>query len=141
MALTRLLMEVHRARLTDYRADVVVPMAMHWSRRMVRGVNGPEISAEVVAGELGVPMARRLLVRRRKTRRQFNLSPPQRFRNVRQAFGVSAGYHLDAARVLLVDDILTTGATCSEAARVLRGAGAEEVGVAVLARAEGDDLP
>ncbi len=141
IGLTRLLMDVHESRLSAYRADVVVPMAMHWSRRMMRGVNGPEVSAEIVARELGVPMARRLLVRRRKTRRQFNLSPPQRFKNVRQAFRVPAGYHLDAARVVLVDDILTTGATCSEAARTLRAAGAAGVGAVVLARAEGDDLP
>lgn len=141
IGLSRLLLEVHGSQLSDFEADVVVPMAMHWTRRMMRGVNGPEISAEIVAGHLGVPMARRLLVRRRKTIRQFNLPPSQRFRNVRRAFRVPAGYHLDTARVLLVDDILTTGATCSEAACTLRAAGAARVGVVVLARAEGDDLP
>lgn len=61
----------------------------------------------------------------------------ERFRNIRGAFRLRAGYHLEAARVLLVDDILTTGATANEATRVLKAAGAAEVRVAVVARAEG----
>jgi predicted amidophosphoribosyltransferase len=56
---------------------------------------------------------------------------------VRRAFAVRAGYHLNAAHVLLVDDVLTTGATCSDAARALRQAGAARVTVAVIARAMG----
>ena len=58
---------------------------------------------------------------------------------MRRAFAVRAGYHLRDAHVLLVDDILTTGATCSEAARALRAAGAARVTVAVVARAIGID--
>jgi predicted amidophosphoribosyltransferase len=84
-----------------------------------------------------VPVARRLLIRRRKTLRQFSLPPSERFGNVRRAFRVAAGYHLSAARVLLIDDILTTGATCNEAAKSLLAAGAARVAVAVIARAEG----
>jgi predicted amidophosphoribosyltransferase len=56
---------------------------------------------------------------------------------VRKAFAVRAGYHLRDAHVLLIDDILTTGATCSEAARALREAGAARVIVVVAARALG----
>jgi predicted amidophosphoribosyltransferase len=65
------------------------------------------------------------------------LTPPQRWENVRRAFSVRGGYHLKEAHVLLVDDILTTGATCSEAARTLRKAGASRVTVVVAARAIG----
>jgi predicted amidophosphoribosyltransferase len=94
--------------------------------------------AEVLAKKLGVPRAERLLRRSRSTLRQFDLTPPERWKNVRGAFAVRAGYHLRAAHVLLVDDVLTTGATCSEAARALRSAGAEQVTIAVLARAMGN---
>jgi predicted amidophosphoribosyltransferase len=57
--------------------------------------------------------------------------------SLRRAFAVRAGYHLEKAHVVVVDDILTTGATCSEAARALRKAGAERVTVVVTARAIG----
>jgi predicted amidophosphoribosyltransferase len=95
------------------------------------------VLAEVLSAKLGLPRADRLLRRTRYTIRQFDLNPPQRWENVRKAFTVRAGYHLRDAHVLLVDDILTTGATCSEAARALRSAGAARVTVVVPARALG----
>ena len=67
---------------------------------------------------------------------QKGLRLRDRFRNVKGAFGVRRGYALAGARVLLVDDILTTGATCSAAAEVLKEAGAARVAVAVVARAD-----
>lgn len=79
-------------------------------------------------------MEHSLLVRTRKTLPQADLPPSRRFENVRGAFRLAAGYDIRGARVLLVDDILTTGATCSEAAKVLKQAGAASVAVAVIAR-------
>ncbi len=110
---------------------------MHWSRRLRRGTSSADVLAEVFARHLGVPSAERLLVRRRNTLPQFNLPPKKRFTNVRGAFGISAGYDLLAERVLLVDDILTTGATCHEVAKTLRRAGARHISVVVVARAVG----
>jgi predicted amidophosphoribosyltransferase len=80
------------------------------------------------------------LVRRRYTSPQKDLPPRERFKNVRGAFRMSRRNPVQwkGARVLLVDDILTTGATCSEAARVLKEAGASSVFVAVIARAQGN---
>jgi ComF family protein len=125
------------ARLAELRADVIVPVPMFWTRRLLRGVNSPEILAESLAGRLDLPVLRRVLVRTRNTLPQFSLPPSERFPNVRGAFRVRRGYDLSGARVLLVDDVLTTGATSSEAARALRSAGAEAVLVAVAARAPG----
>jgi predicted amidophosphoribosyltransferase len=89
---------------------------------------------------LSIAVAPRLLRRRRRTVPQAELTPPQRWENVRGAFRASRsswlGCRFAGARVLLVDDILTTGATASESARVLRRAGAAFVAVAVVARAE-----
>jgi ComF family protein len=119
------------------RPDVVVPVPMYWLRKLRRGVNGAELLAECLAESLHVPLANRLLRRRRNTRRQSTLPRSERLENVRSAFVKRVGYHLSAAHVLLVDDILTTGSTCSEAARALKRQGAAEVTVAVLARGVG----
>jgi predicted amidophosphoribosyltransferase len=85
-----------------------------------------------------VPVAR-LLIRKRNTLPQKELPPRERFKNLRGAFRIRKRMlpHLGGSRVVLVDDILTTGATCSEAARVLKQAGAAAVAVAVVARALG----
>jgi ComF family protein len=137
LAMGRLLVQERRARLTEVKADVVAPVPLHWRRRLAHRTNSAAVMAEVLAGRLGIPLAERLLRRTRHTVPQFGLKPPERWKNVRRAFAVRAGYHLRAAHVLLVDDVLTTGATCSEAARALRSAGAERVTVAVVARAMG----
>ena len=78
-----------------------------------------------------------LLRCRRKTSKQGMLLPNQRRRNVRDAYSVSAGYDIRDACVLLIDDVMTTGATGNELSRVLRRAGARHVSVAVVARGTG----
>ena len=90
--------------------------------------------AEVLADRLRAPQATKLLRRCRHTPPQFSLPPSERKANVRGAFAIRLGYHLDQANVLLVDDILTTGSTCSEAARALKRAGAARVTVVVAGR-------
>lgn len=136
LALGTLLAEHVGRALAALPLDAVVPVPMHWQRRLARGTNSPELLAEPVARWLRLPLARRLLRRRRNTPMQTDLSPPQRFQNIRGAFAVSKGYPLAAARLLLVDDVLTTGATASEAAATLLRAGAASVSVAVVARTD-----
>jgi predicted amidophosphoribosyltransferase len=138
IAMGRLMMERCGERLAACNIDVVAPIPLHWRRRIVHRTNSAAVLAEVLSAKLRVPRADRLLRRTRPTLRQFDLNPPKRWENVRRAFAVRAGYHLRDAHVLLVDDILTTGATCSEAAKVLRAAGAARVTVAVVARAFGE---
>jgi ComF family protein len=120
--------------LQQTRIDVVVPVPMHWLRHMSRGTNSPDILATRIARHLGRPVEHSLLVRTRKTLPQADLPPSRRFENVRGAFRLAPGYDIRGTRVLLVDDIVTTGATCSEAAKVLKQAGAAMVAVAVIAR-------
>ncbi len=136
VAMGTLLLEKQRERLAAVRADVIVPIPMFWSRRLSRGKNCPELLAACLAKALGVPM-RTVLVRRRNTLPQAGLAPPRRFQNVRGAFRVRRPDAVKGARILLVNDVLTTGATCSEAADVLKRAGATMVAVAVVARAQG----
>ena len=126
-----------RTELDELDPDVIVPVPMYWTRRLRRGANSPEILARRIGRALRVTVEARLLARRRNTLPQADLPPRKRFLNVRGAFRVRSGYDLEGCRVLLVDDILTTGATCSEAAKMLKQAGAKAVAAAVLARAEG----
>ena len=136
--LSGLLIERHVSAWESTEIDVVVPIPMHWWRRAWQGHNGPDLTAALIARRLKVYDYPRLLRRRRRTQPQAGLSRPQRRENVRGCFSLRRGYHVDGARVLLVDAILTTGATCSEAARTLKRAGAASVSVAVLGRAQGE---
>ncbi len=117
--------------------DWVVPVPMHWLQRMWRGTNAADTLARSVAAALRWKLASGLLVCRRMLRRQNTLPPEQRRENVRNAFRVSWRYNIRGARILLVDDVMTTGATAHEAARVLRKAGAAAVYVAAVARGTG----
>lgn len=124
--------------LTALHPHVVVPIPMHWRRRLVQRMNSPDVLADRIAALLGVP-ARPVLWRQRNSLPQAGLAPRERFANVRNAFAADTKYDVTGLRALLVDDVLTTGATCSEAATVLKAAGAAAVFVAVLARATGNE--
>jgi ComF family protein len=125
-------------KLAGFRSDAVLPIPMHWVKRLWRGVNSPELLADCLGRKLGVPVVRSL-IRSRYTGPQKDLLPRERFRNVRGAFRLrrSDRNRWQNSRILLVDDILTTGATCSEVARLLKQSGAAAVAVAVVARADG----
>ena len=126
-----------RSRCSDQRIDAVVPVPMHWWRRLRRGTPAAELLAEGVADQTGWRLARDLIVCRRATRKQGTLSPADRLENVADAFGVRSRYDVQHARVLLVDDVMTTGATLNAVAQALLRGGASEVHVAVLARGTG----
>lgn len=125
---------------TDWR-PIVVPLPMHWRRRFTRGANGVERLAESLARALRCPCSMNLLAYARATSKQGLLTPVERFANVRGAMRPVRRWWSDdplrGTSVLLVDDVMTTGATASEAARVLRRAGAAQVRVAVVARGTG----
>jgi ComF family protein len=119
--------------LTAHRPEVVVPVPLHWLRRWGRGYNQSEAVARALADRLGLP-CRTWLVRTRPTPTQRAQSAAARWENVRGAFRARRGAALQGTRVLLVDDVLTTGATGDAAATALRQAGAAQVVLAVLAR-------
>jgi len=123
----------------DRRFDLLAPVPMHWARRLLRGVNGPEMLTEAIASRLGVPAALDLLYCRRRTKKQGTLLPTERQGNVRGAYAVSPRYTMEGADVLLVDDVMTTGATANEITRLLLRAGAACVSIAVVARGVGFD--
>jgi ComF family protein len=121
---------------------LVVPVPLHRSKAARRGFNQARALAECALRELGkshprwpLKLAAGTLLRVRATSSQTGLSPRQRRLNVRGAFAVSAPLAVAGKDILLVDDILTTGATARAAAQALMRAGARAVWVAALARA------
>ncbi len=120
--------------LTPVAVDIVIPVPLHWTRRWRRGFNQAEVFARCLAKELRLPCHLRTLRRLRATPRQAELqSATARQNNVRQAFQLTAPVDVAGKTVLLVDDVLTTGATASDAARALRAGKPKAIYVAVLA--------
>jgi ComF family protein len=108
-------------------------MPMHWLRRWRRGFNQAELLAQEIARRSATPV-RRSVRRIRGTAPQAGLTHAKRRQNVAGAFRVAG--RVEGMRVLLVDDVLTTGATASACARALKAAGAERVAVLTVARAD-----
>ncbi len=116
------------------RADLLVPVPLHRLRLIQRRFNQSALLAHALAARSEVPCAPDALIRIRPTPSQGRLSRAARERNVQGAFKARRAGEVDGRRVLLVDDVLTTGATVSACARALLRAGAESVDVLTLAR-------
>ena len=121
---------------TDIVREVGLVMAvpLHWQRQAKRGYNQAEVLAERVARQNGLPTAFDNLVRVKNTPTQTARTRAERQENLRGAFAVRRPNQVDGRKILLCDDVMTTGATASECARVLREAGAKAVYVSVAAR-------
>ncbi len=114
--------------------DALVPVPLHPARLAERGFNQAELLAAPCARAWQRPLLAHALLRRRPTRPQTELDAAARRENVAGAFAVARPEEVRGRRLLLVDDVLTTGATAWAAARALRQGGAAAVGVLVLAR-------
>jgi ComF family protein len=124
-----------RALPLDEKFDAVVPMPLHWRRRFQRGFNQAAVLAKDVARRRKIPLLN--AVRRvRATRSQTGLTNAKRRENVSGAFRARRGWPVEGLRILLVDDVMTTGATASACASVLKRAGAKSVTLLTLARVD-----
>jgi ComF family protein len=115
-------------------SDLLLPVPLHVKRIKERGFNQAILLGELLANEWRIPFGRSLLMRIRWTEPQVKLAAGERAANVRGAFAVRDPSLVKGRRVMLVDDVLTTGSTVSECSRVLKKAGAAEVFVVTVAR-------
>ena len=115
----------------DY--DLVIPVPLHRARHRERGFNQSDLLAEGISEAAGVAVGKGILKRRKNTKDQTHLNAQQRAENVKDAFVVKRPDLTDANKVILVDDVMTTGATLNECAGMLRTAGVKEVFAATLA--------
>jgi ComF family protein len=120
--------------------DLVLPVPLHRNRERLRGFNQAGSLAKHLAKQARMPLGGRDCVRVRDTRPQTGLRGAERRKNVRGAFAVPHPERVRGRRVLLVDDVLTTGATVDACARALKQAGAQSVWVVTLARARAEWL-
>jgi ComF family protein len=119
----------------DDRPDLIVPIPMHFARRIWRRVDHTAVISRALARASGIPVSGELL-RLRNTPQQAELTRSRRAENVRGAFRARSRRALAGAHVLLVDDVTTTTATADEAAGTLLATGAASVTLAILARTE-----
>lgn len=119
-------------------ADVVIPVPLHKSRLRERRFNQAAELARHISAECQIEYAPQLLIRRKSTRQQVGLSQTQREKNVSGAFSVpsSGKIQLKGRRVLVIDDVYTTGATAKAVTRSLLRAGASNIDVLVFAKVE-----
>lgn len=136
-ALTSLLWEVHEPRLRDWQIDLVTCIPQHWRKRLGRSTNTSAELGTRLARKLSVPFARQLLLKTRHTPDQVQLNSTERRRNLKGAFRVSFPSVPRGRRILLVDDVLTTGSTAEACSRALKAAEAAEIFVAAAARGLG----
>lgn len=121
--------------IEEFPADLLIPVPLHVKRLRQRGFNQAVLLGEHLGREWRLPLSRRNLRRIRWTEPQINLSATERVANVRGAFSVTDPALVREKRIILVDDVYTTGSTAAECARVLFKAGAAEVIVVTIARA------
>jgi ComF family protein len=128
-----------RALPREQNFDLIVPMPLHWRKRWQRGFNQAELLAGEISRRTNTPL-RNALRRVRATQSQAGLTSAKRRENVSGAFQASRRAKnraaLEGGRVLLIDDVMTTGATAAACARALKRGGARQVTLLTLARAD-----
>ena len=132
--LSRLMIEFAREyNLPMQMLDYVIPVPLHGKRLREREFNQAEVLSRFIAGEFKKELLSGVLRRHRHTKTQADLQMQERFLNVKDSFSVSKASRIQGKNLLLVDDVLTTGATSSEAAYALKNSGANIVFVLTLA--------
>jgi ComF family protein len=131
----RRLLELAKLDADAFDADVLVPVPLDSGRLRERGYNQAELIARPLARMLGIPSRSYLLVRTRPRPGKLRLTRRERWETVRGAYAMDKNARVDKLRVLLVDDVFTTGATLDACSRALRRAGALRVAALTVARA------
>lgn len=118
----------------DYEYDLILPIPLHKSRLRERGYNQSALVAKRLSKESGIDVRFDLLEKVAETRPQVGLSLEERLKNVKESFAVQRPELVKDRDILLVDDVMTTGATVNECSRILKKCGASRVDVITIAR-------
>lgn len=118
-------------------SNLIIPIPQHWTDRILYPFHAPVTLSNHLSHLLKQPANSNILQLRQRTVRQHTLQGAERRQNLRDAFYISPRINLKGAKIILVDDVMTTGTTCNRATQQLLKAGAEDVCVAVLARGIG----
>ena len=132
-ALASLLWKKQQEELADFAPDVIVPVPQFWLHGFTRPHHQALTMAEVLGERLSCVCDNRAVRKTRRTIDQSSLPRAKRLTNLKHAYAACSKHKLTGKRVLIVDDILTTGTTSNELAKVIREAGASDVAVAVIA--------
>ena len=115
-------------------ADWIVPVPLHYTRLIKRKYNQSALLAQKLSEMTAIPYNNLALVRSRKTKPQVEVSGKERITNVKNAFSIKDSAPIKGKRIILIDDIITTGSTVKECALVLKKAGAKSVDILTIAR-------
>ncbi len=132
-ALSHLLVEAFRKQFTSDEFDIIVPVPLHRKRLLHRGFNQAVILGAHLAADTGLPLERFALLKVKDTPPQVGLPRAQRVANLRNSFSIGDKGKIRGKKILIVDDVATTGSTLAEAAKTLMKGGAGMVGALALA--------
>ncbi|MDI6781920.1 MAG: ComF family protein [bacterium] len=114
--------------------DIIIPVPLHKTKLKSRGYNQSDILAAFIGKKMNIPVSRNNLKRIKATITQASLKRKERIKNIHNAFCIRQPEEFSAKRILLIDDVFTTGATSNECSRILKQAGSDDVFVLTLAR-------
>ncbi|MGN1301414.1 MAG: ComF family protein [Clostridia bacterium] len=114
--------------------DIIISVPMHKLKKSVRGYNQSELLTKEIAKQMGIHFEKNVLIKIRNTKVQSTLTKTQRAENVKNAFLVTDDTKIKDKKIILIDDIYTTGSTVNECSRILKKAGAKEICVVTIAK-------
>lgn len=116
------------------KTDIIIPVPLHWRRKLKRMYNQADVLGELLAKKLNKSYCSNLLIRRKNTHTQENKTLQERLKNVRNAFQINKHLVIEGKSILIIDDVLTTGATMNACAKELKKNGAKAVYVLTIAQ-------
>lgn len=114
--------------------DIIVAVPMYKNKKAVRGYNQSELVAREISKKLEIPFEKNILIKLKNTQVQSTLTKIQRMKNIKDAFNITDNESIANKKIILIDDIYTTGNTVNECSKVLKKAGAKEVCVVTIAK-------
>lgn len=126
---------IRKYKINDF--DVIIPVPLHWKKEFIRGFNQSAILSVYISKELNKPVLLSVLTKIKNTPSQTQLSEKERKENVKNCFSVKKSHLIKGKKILLIDDVYTTGATIKEISKILRKAGVRKITVLTLAATRG----